>query len=145
MTDLAITFDADITVLNFSAAVSSGDLATDDGLHAAVLYSLFTDKRAGTDDDIPDATDDPRGHWADSVLGESEGSHLWLLTREKQTQQTLNRAEGYARDSLLWLIDDVQATRIEVLGEWLRLGVMALQITIWLDEQILYSRTLKVG
>jgi phage gp46-like protein len=145
LTDLAITFDADINVLNFSAAVSSGDLATDDGLHAAVLYSLFTDKRAGTDDDIPDATDDPRGHWADSVLGESEGSHLWLLTREKQTQQTLNRAQDYAREALQWLIDDGHASRVEVIGEWLRLGVLALQITIWSGDQVRFSNTLNLG
>lgn len=145
MTDLAITFDADINVLNFSATINNGDLANDDGLRAAVLYSLFTDKRAESDDETPDATDDLRGYWGDSVLGESEGSHLWLLTREKQTQQTLNRAQDYAREALQWLIDDGHATRVEVVGEWLRLGVLALQITIWSGDQMRFSDSLNLG
>ena len=145
MTDLAITFDADINVLNFAASVSGGDLANDDGLKAAVLYSLFTDKRAESDDEIPDATDDRRGYWGDSVLDESEGSHLWLLTREKQTRETLNRAEAYAREALQWLIDDGHANQIDVVGEWLRLSVLALKITIWSGDQMRFSDTLNLG
>lgn len=145
MTDLAITFDANINVLNFAASLSAGDLANDEGLKAAVLYSLFTDKRAEADDEIPDAIDDRRGYWGDSVLDESEGSHLWLLTREKQTQQTLNRAESYAREALQWLIEDGHATRVEVVGEWLRLSVLALQVTIWSGDQMRFSDTLNLG
>ena len=38
--------------------------------------------------------------------GDKLGSKLWLLLRQKITDETLNRAQEYAYDALKWLIDD---------------------------------------
>ncbi|MBL4763525.1 MAG: phage GP46 family protein [Gammaproteobacteria bacterium] len=134
MTDIAIAFNGGVNVLAFEAGVAKGDIAHDDGLKSAVLYSLFTDRQANDDDEIPDGSTDRRGHWADSILGESNGSRLWLLRREKQTQKTLNRAIAYAKEALQWLIDDGHAVKVTVAAEWASLGLLALHIIIDLAD-----------
>ena len=130
MTDIAIEFNGSVNVLAFESGILKGDIANDDGLKSAVLYSLFTDRQANEDDVIPDGSTDRRGHWADTILAESEGSRLWLLRREKQTQQTLNRAVAYSKEALQWLIDDGHVTNVDVEAEWARTGLLALGIII---------------
>lgn len=108
-------------------------LATDDGLETAVVLSLFTDRRAALDDLLPDSTADRRGWFGDGfadVDGDRIGSHLWLLAREKQTNEVLQRAREYARDALRWLIDDAVARAVDVQASWLRQGVLLLEIDI---------------
>ncbi|PCJ57843.1 MAG: hypothetical protein COA65_08845 [Rhodospirillaceae bacterium] len=117
----------------------SGALALDGGLETAVIVSLFTDRRADVDDELPDGTTRRRGWWGDAVapvvdgapvLGDRIGSRLWLLAREKQTQSVVLRARDYAREALQWLIDDGIAERIDILAETIRPGVLALAIDI---------------
>lgn len=144
MTDLAITFDGDINQLHFAISLTDGDFTTTDGLEPAVLYSLFTDAKASDDDELPDGGTDLRGHWADNLLDESEGSKLWLLRRRKQTQETLNLAVQYAKEALQWLIDDEHATKVDVTGEWVKTGWLALTPVIWMDDVVLYSKTIGV-
>lgn len=78
-----------------------------DPLVRAVIISLFTWRRANADDVPPEG--ERMGWWGDSVptiANDRIGSRLWLLRREKLLPATLQRAEGYARESLQWLIDD---------------------------------------
>lgn len=126
MTDLAVDFLSDGKTFRFGLGIEAGDLKNDNGLLAAVLYSLFTDRIANADDFIPDGTENRRGHWADP----EEGSRLWLLNRAKQTQQTLNLAVEYCREALQWLLDDGIASSVEVEAEWLRLYVLAVRVQI---------------
>ena len=129
MSDIRLTwniFAADFSIL-------ANDLETDDGLETSVLVSLFTDRRANTDDVIPDGTDDRRGSWQDSFLetaGDLGGSRLWLLSREKQQQNVLDRAVEYAREALQWMIDDRVSERIDVTAEIVRTGVLGLLVVI---------------
>lgn len=106
------------------------DLATEDGLRTAVIISLFTDRRAEADDEIPDGSDDRRGWWAGPI-----GSRLWLLARTKETPDTLARARAYAIEALQWLIDDGVATTVDVTAEWARRGVLALHVAITLADR----------
>ena len=97
--------------------IRGGDVALGHDLETAVIISLFTDKRARPDDILPGASDDRRGWWGDTyseIENDPLGSHLWLLHREKQTQQTLNRAREYCQDALQWLIEDGIASEINV-------------------------------
>ncbi|MFZ5539471.1 MAG: phage GP46 family protein [Pseudomonadota bacterium] len=108
-------------------------LATDEGLETAVIISLFTDRRADPSDEIPDGTQDRRGWFGDAyadVPGDRIGSRLWLLSRAKQTAETLQRARDYAREALAWLIEDGIARAVEVDASWFALGRMALEVTI---------------
>lgn len=139
MTDIAVLFNNSTEKMSFETAISKGDLEHDSGLKSAVLYSLFTDRMAQDGEHIPDETGNRRGHWADSFNNDSEGSGLWLLSREKQTTQTLNRAVMYAHESLQWLIDDKIASDISIHASWLATGLFSLHIIITLVNGLRYD------
>lgn len=102
-------------------------VAVSNPLPRAVLISLFSWRRANPDDNAPV----PMGWWGDTyptVTGDRIGSRLWLLGREKITNDTLNRARDYASEALQWMIDDGVAARIDVSST--RIGMDAAQLTI---------------
>ncbi len=137
--DIAITQDSNG---QFDIALGDYDLTSDQGLRTAVLISLFTDRRADDDDQLPDGSNDRRGYWGDSypdIDGDELGSRLWLLSREKQTTDVLIRAREYCQEALQWLIEDGIASTVEVDNEWLRQGVMAIYITITRGDGRLYQ------
>ncbi len=86
-------------------SMSGALLTSGHDLQTAVLISLFTDRIAEPDDVIPDGSNDPRGWWGDEFSTVKIGSRLWLLTRAKQTQATLQRAYDYILQALQWMID----------------------------------------
>ena len=108
------TFEGDIEYNN-------GDLTRESGLETAVLMSLFTDRRASVDDELPDPNNtDRKGWWGDQVVveeGDQIGSKLWLLSRGKTDQDTMIKAEGYAKEALEWFIDDGVSAKNEVFVE----------------------------
>lgn len=126
--DIALVYDADAKA--FDLAIEGGDLVSDDGLQTAVLLSLYTDRRAEADDELPDDGSDRRGWWCDAFSNRPHGSRLWLLWREKELDRVLRRAEEYATEALGWLIDDDIATSVEVEAIHLRRGVLQLIVGI---------------
>lgn len=86
-----------------------------DELVQATLISLFSWRKSNDDDgvDIPNR----QGWWGDSFSAETNdriGSRLWLLRREKLTDEVVARAREYAEESLQWMIDDALAVAINV-------------------------------
>ncbi|AWY39411.1 hypothetical protein DKY63_05635 [Pseudomonas putida] len=84
----------------------------------AVTISLYTWRRAETDDPIDD--EERFGWWGDSypeIADDRIGSRLYLLRRVKLTAQTQRDAEAYAREALQWLLDDGQVTAIDIASE----------------------------
>lgn len=84
----------------------------------AVVISLFTWRRAATDDPVDD--EERFGWWGDSyptIADDRIGSRLWLLRRVKLTADTQRDAEFYAREALQWLLDDNQVLEVEVISE----------------------------
>jgi len=141
MTDLASLYNADLIAADLNLA--GGLLAEDGGLETAVIISLFTDRRARPDDELPDAGGSKRGWWGDmvpaTVGGEPVdddriGSRLWLLGREKQMPVVLVRAKEYATEALQWLIEDGIAARVEVETSVPRTGVLGIAVTIHRPE-----------
>lgn len=126
MTDLALVFDG--TLLCGDLARAGAGLELDDTLRTAIVISLFSDARAGDDDELPAGETDPRGWWGD-VLGalpnDVTGSKLWLHLREKQLPSVLRVIEDDARKALGWLVEDGLAKRVECratnpgAGRWL--------------------------
>lgn len=114
--------------------LEAGDLRSEEGLTTAVLISLFSDALAREEDPLPDDGTDRRGWWAGVVLdrdrGDEHGSRLWLLERERLSNETLVRAEEYAREALSWLVREGIAERIEAAASRLDTGTMLLQVTI---------------
>lgn len=129
MTDLALQILDDGS---FDLEVCCNDLATTDGLESAVAISLFTNSRAPDDVELPPGAN-RGGWWGESypdIEGDVMGSHLWLLTREKQTTEVLQRAERYARTALQWLLDDGVASTVSIIASYPLVGVLALAIDI---------------
>ena len=91
--------------LFLNGAQVSADMT--DSLSRAVVISLFTWQRASQTDEVDN--DQRMGWWGDTFAenkGDKIGSKLWLLLRQKITDETLNRAQEYTYESLKWLIDD---------------------------------------
>jgi phage gp46-like protein len=119
------------------------DLVNDDGLGTAVVLSLFTDRLAEPDDVLPDLSqsNDRRGWWADTGAPEGPmGSRLWLLSREKQTEEVRQRAEFYCREALEWMLEDQVADLLDITAEWSVLGRLDISIAIWRDSRLIFSR-----
>lgn len=102
----------------FDMKIEDGDFATDSGLENAVLLSLFLDARADDDDVLPDRETDRRGWWGDEFTGGEDedhiGSKLWLIAREKQTDDVLGLANAFSEEALQWMIDDGVANSVTV-------------------------------
>lgn len=110
----ALTFD-------WALDPTTGDLQVDDGFDTAVALSLFLDRLANPDDEIPDGSSDRRGWWGDAYLPpladgtpDHIGSRLWLLARALQTPETAARAQGYVQEALAWMIGDGVAASVTV-------------------------------
>jgi phage gp46-like protein len=93
------------------------NLQTGNDVETAVLISLFTDRLASPDDQIPDGTNDPRGWVGD--LGQSVliGSRLWLLSRSKLTPQVAATVQSMAAEALQWMIDDSVVASFDISTE----------------------------
>lgn len=110
-------------------------------LQRAVLISLFTWRRAQPGDVA--AGEIRQGWWGDSftsVAGDRIGSRLWLLQREKITQQTLLRAKEYASEALAWLVEDGLAARVEVAVERMGLDGVAMSIAIYRGGEVITAQ-----
>jgi len=134
--------------LDFSGDRLTGDIlrdgsrfAEDGGLETAVLMSLFLDRRANPDDELPDGEDDPRGYWGDAFGDDEEnptvqdriGSRLWLLRRSALTDETVTRAREYALEGLEHFKSDGVASAVRVETE--AQGLETLAIGVEIDDQ----------
>ena len=67
--------------------IQDGSLKSGKDIETAVLISLFTDRIADINDELPDATNntrnDRRGWWGDTGQAYPIGSRLYLLDRRK--------------------------------------------------------------
>ncbi len=115
----------------FDLALDGADLLTDAGLDTAVILSLFCDARADAAEVAPGA--DPRGWWADALAtpAASTGSRLWLLRREKQVPEVASRAQEYAHQALVWLVDDGIASRVDVHASFPDADALVIAVTIF--------------
>lgn len=130
MNDLALNWQEN----GVDIALGQFDLRLDNSIKTSVLISLFTDRRALASDIIPGGNNDRRGYWGDSFRKRPIGSRLWLLAREKQTVQTLRRAENYAKEALDWLLADKLIKAYSVAASIPKGAILWLSITITLND-----------
>ena len=133
MADIAHSFDNEL--MSGDWLMEGGLLATDDGLKAAILHSLFSDARA-QDGDLEDPGADPRGWWGDALGPEGDvyGSRRWLIAREKQTPATLARVRKYDLQALNWLVTDGIASAVEIEAAWAGPGQLRERIALTLAD-----------
>lgn len=110
--------------------VANGALAADHDIKTSVLISLFTDRRAESDDVLPNPGGSLRGWWGDALSDRRIGSRLWLLGREKQLREVVARAKEYAEEALAWLVEDGVAQRVQVTAYIAAPGWLALEVLV---------------
>jgi phage gp46-like protein len=134
---------ADIRIV-WSPEMMTGDwaLAGDglDGTQAlvtAVVAALFTWRTADVDDALPGGPEDTdrKGWWGDHEAAQIHdgwpiGSRLWLLVREKQTDETRNRAEAYLREALDPFVTLGAVDRYDCAVDWFAPGRLGAEITL---------------
>lgn len=114
-------------------SVANGDIVQDGGLSTSVFLSLFTDRRANDGDILPPGETSRRGWWGDEFSDNPNdriGSRLWLLSRAKQTQETLTAAKGYCVEALQWMLEDLVADSVDVTAEYVGRGLMVIEVSI---------------
>ncbi len=116
--DIAVVWNDDRTAADWNL-LGAGMLETAPPIHTAVYVSLFTDRRAGTDDQLVPGDTDRRGWWGEQLDGQPIGSRLWLLRRAKRLSGTLKLARDYIVEALEWMIEDSLVARVDVTTEWL--------------------------
>ena len=145
MTDRLIAFDP----ATLSGALVLGDdgaIAMTDGLETAVTISLFTDRRARDDDELPDNSGDRRGWCLTYRQREADpesdeiGSWLWLLGREKQLASVVARARSYAETALAWMVRRKYVRQVTVTAEVTAPGLLGLQVEIIRRDGTRWSR-----
>jgi len=106
----------------FDLFASNPEDSKDTALRDSVLIALFTDRRAPSDAALPVDNGDRRGWWADGLNNADDalGSLLWLLERTLANNATATLAEGYAADALAYLVRDLIATEVAVVGSVIR-------------------------
>lgn len=133
--------------------IGDGGMVIEDTLQTAIIISLFTDRRAGVDDNLPEGNavaglvPPNRRGWCGDALSDAAtnkiGSRLWLLQREKQTEETRRRAIFYIKEALQWLLDDGHAVSFTVEAEWSSRG--RLDALIAVVDHVGTSKTYKIG
>ena len=118
MTDIALRWDDEQGC--FDIDLDGTDLRAEEGLQTAVILSLFCDRRALSDDELPTDETDRRGWWGDALLADGDriGSRRWLVwPGQKQLAAIASRVETYDAEALAWLRADQVVSRIEVSAE----------------------------
>lgn len=127
MSDITTVWDTQNGVGDW--ALAGTILQAGDDLASAILISLYTDRSAAADDTLPDGSTDRRGWWADNGQDYEIGSRLWLLSRAKQTDATLQSAFDYVQEALQWMIDDGAVGQFEITVAWVKASTLGITVT----------------
>lgn len=134
MADIRVVWDPERMLGDWLVAGRMLDASRE--LVTAVAVALFTHRTAEDDDPLPHFASDRRGWWGDHDAGELYagwpiGSRLWLLSREKQTDETRARAEEYIREALDPFVERRICERYEVIVDWFAHERLGAEITFY--------------
>ena len=108
MKDILFKYDYDSQVFDIDI-----DIKIDESLENLISMLLFTDARC-EDYELPKFEISKRGFWADSLDNITTGSKLWLLSRAKKSDETLNEIKSHCSKALQTLIDEKIVSKIEI-------------------------------
>jgi phage gp46-like protein len=134
MADIRVVWDPERMLGDW--IVRGNTLDTAQELVTAVAVALFTHRTAEDDDPLPHFASDRRGWWGDAEAGEIHqgwpiGSRLWLLSREKQTDETRARAEAYIREALDHFIAGRIVADYDLAVDWFAPERLGAEITLY--------------
>ena len=138
MLDIALQFDA--TSRRCDVLFNGRDFALDRTAATPVLIALGSDRRARSDDELPQPDGDAlapltlsgrRGWWGDAldVNGRRIGSRLWLLVRKKDTEATRKLAETILAEALKRIEIDL-ALPVEITVQRVRPGLLGYRVRV---------------
>jgi phage gp46-like protein len=115
----------------FDISTSADDIESDDGMYTAVLISIFCDAACALDE-LPAGEAFRGGYFGDTFepAGDSVGSKLRLLDRERRSTYVLRRAESYARDALAWLVSDGVASAVSAVATFDEINMRMWHLTV---------------
>jgi phage gp46-like protein len=121
MSDIRVVWNAEEFTGDWHLA--GRELDTTRELVTAVAVALFTWRTALPDDVLPADPADRKGWWGDHEAGDIHdgwpiGSRLWLISREKQTEDTRFRAEAYIREAMEPFIGLGLCESVDITVDW---------------------------
>lgn len=129
----------------FDIAIEGADLKSTEGLDTALYVSIYTDARATENQiKIPENRRGWLGNVASPVEERQLGGYFWMLEQRRLTQETLNAAIDYARQSLAWMDEDGICERVDVTGEIISLEGIRLKIDIITLDGLTETRYLRL-
>ncbi|NNP68969.1 phage GP46 family protein [Acinetobacter sp. Ac_5812] len=124
--------------------IKDGSLLAGKDVETAVLISLFTDRIADINDDLPDSTSttrhDRRGWWGDTGQQYPIGSRLYLLERRKAPLLVEKDAVNYAIEALQWMIDDLVVARFDVKAMFVQPNQLRLTVDAFRQDGSVISK-----
>lgn len=149
--DLGLSFDP-LTRRGDLSLGEDGDLVLDVSPVPSMLVSAGLDRRADTDDELPEGRSqflapasfsERRGGIIDALspIGRLGGCKMWLLDRAKQTEATRQLAEYWLQEGFAWVETETGSPAV-ISVEWLRENTLGYRIQVG-DETL--SLTKKVA
>ncbi|MPW44736.1 phage GP46 family protein [Acinetobacter guerrae] len=142
MADIQTIWDTQAAVGDY--AVLDGSLLSGSDVQTAVFISLFTDRVADINDDLPDATNttrlDRRGWWADTGQLYPIGSRLYLLDRRKAPLSVERDAINYANEALQWMLDDQIVARFDVQAKFVKPNQIRMTVIAYRQDGSVVSK-----
>jgi len=115
------------TDLSYDIDFQGIDFVIDEGLETSMIVSLFTDRRV-EQEELPATETGKRGFWGDTLEDTETGSKLWLLDREKQTNNNLRRARDFTSQALQIYLDENVAREINVDTSYPRISFLRIDV-----------------
>jgi phage gp46-like protein len=136
--DLALVYDA--ARLRCDAVFDGVDLVLDDTPATPLLIAIGTDRRAHTDDVVPNVAPDPtrpltlnaRRGWVGDALdttGALIGSRIWVYLTQKQTQPVRHGIEGAAAEALDFF-ESVRGQAVALAVSYPRRNMVSLKVDV---------------
>jgi len=121
MADIRVVWSPELMIGDWLLAGAGLDVTREIPTALAVAY--FSDRLAEVDDRLPYEGAGRRGCWCDTDAAEIHGgwpigSRMWLLSREKQTAETRNRAETYLREATDPFVEIGLFTSYSLIVDW---------------------------
>lgn len=127
MTDDAILTIDPVTGFYDFTLDETGDIATDEFFDTAILYSIFGERRASSDEMVEPQL---RRGWIGNGPDFENGSKLWLYSQARVTRSVLNSVQDEAEICLQWLVNDGLAVSVDRAVAQLSKGRVILTVTI---------------
>jgi phage gp46-like protein len=104
-------------------ALQTHTLEDESTLKEEIAISLFTNLREV-------GLNQEHGWWGHALSDPPPfGSKLWRILREKQTQETLEKATLFAEESLQWILDENLAQELNIESRFIPQGIeLSIQI-----------------